>query len=146
MVIVFLYGFFFLVRLMSKIWSRNEETVRNNFEFHLYEKKQKRVKKVCAKMARAKRTAFTCTVDVSRYRSLIVRLRHSMFFASAKPGPCYLFQIILALVTSVICCFPNSSGSGPTRYGIHYSNTNNLKKYIFYYKFSRSFVLGILTK
>ena len=47
---------------------------------------------------------------------LIVRLRHSLFFVSAKAGPCYLFQIILAQVTSVIYCFPNSYGSDPTKY------------------------------
>ena len=66
--------------------------------------------KNCKKKKRNKKEMLLCA-DMG----LIVRLRHSLFFVSAKAGPCYLFQIILAQVTSVIYCFPNSYGSDPTK-------------------------------
>ena len=37
---------------------------------------------------------------------MIVRLRHSLFFVSAKAGPCYLFQIILAQSDKCYLLFP----------------------------------------
>ena len=45
---------------------------------------------------------------------MIVRLRHSLFFVSAKAGPCYLFQIILAQSDKCYLLFPQIP-TGQTR-------------------------------